>query len=63
MNFVDSHCHIDGEQFDTDREEVISRANSAGVKTMLVVGTGDATEFENFERVVRLAESYDNIYC
>jgi TatD DNase family protein len=63
MNFVDSHCHIDGEQFETDREEVISRANEAGVKTMLVVGTGDATEFDNFQRVVRLAESHDNIYC
>jgi TatD DNase family protein len=63
MIFVDSHCHIDGEQFDTDRAEVISRAHDAGVKTMLVVGTGDATEFENFERVVQLAESNDDIYC
>lgn len=63
MIFVDSHCHIDGEQFEADREEVISRAYEAGVKTMLVVGTGDATEFDNFERVVKLAESNDNIYC
>lgn len=63
MIFVDSHCHIDGEQFDADREQVISRANEAGVKTMLVVGTGDATEFDSFERVVKLAESHDNIYC
>ena len=63
MIFVDSHCHIDGEQFDSDRDEVISRANEAGVKTMLVVGTGDATEFENFARVVRLTESHASIYC
>lgn len=63
MIFVDSHCHIDGEQFDSDREEVISRAKEAGVKTLLVVGTGDATECSNFERVVKLAESHDNIYC
>lgn len=63
MIFVDSHCHIDGEQFDSDREEVISRANEAGVGAMLVVGTGDATEFNNFERVVRLAESHASIYC
>lgn len=63
MILVDSHCHIDGEQFDTDREDVISRANAAGVKTMLVVGTGDATEFENFERVARLAELHENIFC
>ena len=63
MIFVDSHCHIDGEQFDADREEVISRAHEAGVKTMLVIGTGDVTEHSNFERVVQLAESHDNIYC
>lgn len=63
MIFVDSHCHIDGEQFETDRAEVISRAREAGVKTMLIVGTGEATEFENFERVVQLAESDPHLYC
>lgn len=63
MILVDSHCHIDGEQFDSDREEVIFRAHEAGVQIMLVVGTGDARVFENFARVVRLAESHENIYC
>lgn len=63
MHFVDSHCHIDSEQFDSDRHEVINKAIEAGVRTMLVVGTGEATNFENFSRVVRLAESYENIYC
>jgi TatD DNase family protein len=63
MNFVDSHCHIDGEQFDEDRDEVIKRANEAGVKALLVVGTGEATVLENFARVVRLADSNKNIYC
>lgn len=63
MNLIDSHCHIDGEQFDADRSEVISRAQNAGVKAMLVVGTGDAHDFENFARVVRLADSHQNIFC
>ncbi|MBX7174936.1 MAG: TatD family hydrolase [Pyrinomonadaceae bacterium] len=63
MNLIDSHCHIDGEQFDADRSEVISRAQNAGVKAMLVVGTGDAAEFDNFARVVRLADSHQNIFC
>lgn len=62
MIFVDSHCHIDGAEFDADREEVIKRAENAGVKMMLVVGTGDATNIENFTRVVELAGKHENIY-
>ncbi len=63
MIFVDSHCHIDSTEFDADRDEVIERARSAGVKMMLVVGTGDAADFENFSRVVRLAERNENIFA
>ncbi|HEX8371024.1 MAG TPA: TatD family hydrolase [Pyrinomonadaceae bacterium] len=63
MIFVDSHCHIDGKEFDADREEVIKRAAAAGVKAMLVVGTGEAHDFENFERAVRVAEKYENIFA
>jgi TatD DNase family protein len=62
MIFIDSHCHIDGAEFDSDREQVISRAEDAGVEMMLVVGTGDATDFENFTRVVDLAEKHENIF-
>jgi TatD DNase family protein len=63
MIFVDSHCHIDGQEFDADRDEVIKRAEDAGVKMMLVVGTGAADDFDNFERAVRLAESRENIFA
>ena len=41
MPFVDSHCHIDGPEYDADRDDVIARARDAGVTTMLNVGTGD----------------------
>ena len=63
MKLVDSHCHIDGEQFDADRDEVIGRAEDVGVKIMLVIGTGEATNFDNFQRVVDLAEKHDNIFA
>ena len=43
MIFVDSHCHIDGPEFDADRDEVVQRAIDAGVKYMLNVATGDPT--------------------
>jgi len=39
--FIDSHAHIDGPEFDADREEVLQRAQDAGVQFILNVGTGD----------------------
>src|SRR5688572_7197746 len=60
--FVDSHCHIDGPEYDADRAEVIARAREAGVTTMLNVGTGDPHSGA-FERAVALAEQHPDVYC
>lgn len=60
--FVDSHCHIDGPEYDADREDVIARAREAGVTTMLNVGTGDPHSGA-FERAVELAEKHSEIYA
>lgn len=62
MNFVDSHCHIDGEQFDADREEVIQRAREAGVAAMLNIGTGSPNS-DSFEKTIELAETHENIFA
>lgn len=62
MIFIDSHCHIDGEQFDGDRDEVVRRAADAGVAGMLVVGTGDPNT-DDFRRAVAVAERYDNVFA
>src|SRR5260370_41509948 len=60
--FIDSHCHIDGAEYDADREEVIARALDVGVTTMLNVGTGDPHSGA-FERAVELAEKHSEIYA
>ena len=60
--FVDSHAHIDGEEFDADRGEVVERASAAGVRAILNVGTGDP-QGGNFERAVALAEEYEGVYA
>jgi len=59
--FVDSHAHIDGPEFDADREEVIQRAQAAGVSAILNVGTGDPHSGA-FERAIELGSSYISIY-
>ncbi len=35
---LDSHCHLDLEAFESDRDEVIRRAKSSGVEQMIVIG-------------------------
>ena len=62
MILVDSHCHIDGEQFDADRDEVVQRARDAGVRVMLNIGTGDPHS-DDFRRAVAVAEKYDGVYA
>lgn len=60
--FVDSHAHIDGEEFDADRDEVVARARAAGVGAILNVGTGDP-QSGALERAVKVAESYEGVYA
>lgn len=40
---IDTHCHIDEEAFDVDREEVIARQKESGVQAMIVPGVNVAS--------------------
>ncbi|MGC1372375.1 MAG: TatD family hydrolase [Candidatus Sulfotelmatobacter sp.] len=59
--YVDSHAHLDGKQFDSDREQVIARARAAGVQTIVAIGNGDSPE--QVDCGIRLAQKYDFIYA
>jgi len=59
--FVDSHAHLDGEQFASDREQVIARAQESGVQTIVAIGNGDGPA--QVDCGIRLAEKYDFIYA
>ncbi len=58
---ADSHCHLDHEQFDADREAAIERALAAGVERMVAIGTGDGPP--DLETGIRLADRYPAIYA
>ena len=56
---TDTHCHLDFDQFDPDREEVIRRAEQAGLTRILVPGIDLASS----RAAVTLAEEHDCVYA
>lgn len=58
---VDSHAHLDGKQFDSDREQVIARAREAGVEAIVAIGNGDGPG--TLDCGIRLAAEYDFIHA
>jgi len=59
--FVDSHAHLEGKQFVSDRDEVIARAREAGLRHIVAIGNGDGPS--NFDCGILLAEQYEFIYA
>ncbi len=60
MELIDSHAHIDAEQFAEDREAMLQRARTAGVTTLLAIGTGPGPE--KLDAAMPYAEAHDWIY-
>ena len=56
---VDSHCHLDFDVFDEDRQETIQRARDAGVATMVTI----CTHVTRFNRIRAIAAADANIWC
>ncbi len=57
---VDSHCHLDFEVFDDDRDVVIDRARQAGVGTLLTI----CTKVSRFNDILAIATgSGEDIWC
>ena len=56
---TDTHCHLDFNKFDEDREAIIQRACEAGVSRILI----PALELESSKAVIQLANSHPNIFA
>lgn len=53
MRLIDSHCHLNAERFDGDEEEVLARAQAAGIERLLVPGWNVASSSRALELVER----------
>ena len=59
MTLTDTHCHLDYNKFDPDRETVIARAEESGLIRILVPGL----DHKSSQEAVRLAEAHPLIYA
>jgi len=56
---TDTHCHLDFNKFDQDRESVLERALRAGVTRILI----PALDLESSRSAIQLAEANPNVYA
>lgn len=55
----DTHAHYDDEQFDEDRDQLLSSMAEAGVSTIVEIGAS----MESSRNAIRLAEQYPFVYA
>lgn len=59
MNFIDTHVHLNADQYDEDLQDVITRAREKGVQKMVVIGFDTKT----IKRAISIAEADPDIYA
>jgi TatD DNase family protein len=58
LQLVDTHAHLDMDDFDSDRDEVLSHAQAAGIEKIVTVGIDVASS----KKAIELAAKYSWIY-
>ena len=56
---IDTHAHLDYPDFAADSDDILKRANEAGVTRIITIGTS----LESSQRAVELAEKYPNVFA
>ena len=59
LNIIDTHAHLEGEEFAGDFEAMLARAVEAGVSRIITAGTN----VESSEKAVALAQKYPQIFA
>jgi TatD DNase family protein len=56
---IDSHAHLDMDDFDADRDAVIERARSGGIARIITIGI----DLKSSIKAIEIAKKYDFIYA
>lgn len=56
---VDSHCHLDFDDFAPELDEVVARAERAGIARMVTI----CTRIRRFAKIRAIAERFPQVYC
>ncbi len=56
---IDSHCHLDFPDFADDLDDIVARAEAAGVGRIVTI----STRVRQLDRLLAIAERYPNVYC
>lgn len=56
---IDTHAHLDMKDFDTDRDEVVTRAVESGVS--LIINPG--VDLESSKKAIILSQKYESVYA
>jgi TatD DNase family protein len=59
MLLIDTHAHLDAEEFDGDREEVIARARQSGVRAVLC----PAITADSCHSVIQLTQTHEDVFA
>lgn len=59
MELIDTHCHLDLEAFDADRDEVLQRSRAAGVRQMVI----PAVDAAHWQQLLSLCAAHGELYC
>lgn len=59
LEFIDTHSHIDFDDFSTDFDKMLKKCESAGVKKIIIPGVIQ----NGTQRIINLIEKHPELYC